>query len=184
MLDQLINYNLPPTHPLKKCSLPLIGYSALTCDRSKAKMPSTFVLVMRHCVGSIDSLPTFSNTGGLRKFWGNRKKDVKVSVDDVRIQWISEIRVTNELFTVTLGKKWCKLDLILTFSRFYQGWRNQWKNAKLSCARALILNWDFVKPASAPHMYESFSGKIGKTDYNFVKIIIKNVRIFSRTILR
>ena len=66
------------------------GHAQLTCDRSKAKIPSTFVLVMRHCVGSIDSLPTFSSTGGLRKFWGRRKNDVNVFVLVVRIQWISE----------------------------------------------------------------------------------------------
>ena len=52
-------------------------------------MPSTLVLVIKHWVGSIDSVPTFSKTGGLTKCWGNLKNAVNVSVFAVLIQWIS-----------------------------------------------------------------------------------------------
>lgn len=85
-------------------------------ERSKAKIPSTFVLVIRHCVGSIDSLPTASKTGALRKLWGRRKKAVKVSVLAVCMQWMSVIqeRKSNDQLLI--------LQVIIIRGGFGNGW--------------------------------------------------------------
>ena len=62
-------------------------------------MPSTLVLVIKHWVGSIDSVPTFSKTGGLTKCWGNLKNAVNVSVFAVLIQWISVRKKAEKILT-------------------------------------------------------------------------------------